>query len=401
MNPPYRRAVLGGILALALVGVIPGVALAAQPSCGDSLIANTTLTGPLDCSGYAGNALTLSKDGIELNLNGYTIWGFAGDDGYYAVDTGGSDRVLVRNGTIANAHFGLYAYASSSSVFRGLTITGEAADADDYGVYSDYGAGNLFKKLTISDVYIGMYLEYGASHRVVNSVATADSIAFETYEESYTNFRGNVAHAPYGFYDDYSGGLTYNGNRANDGTYGFYLDCDDYGRVTLINNVANGNSSDGFYLYYCDENNTTQDLGSWVSGNIANNNDSSGFDSQYSDNSTFQYNTANGNGSDGFYDYYNIGSTYLYNTAKNNTANGFYFDYPTNYVIKWNLARGNGDSGLEFADNYSSAYYNAKDVSFNTATYNDYGLYGSYGVPGKGNIANHNTTDNCYNVVCN
>ena len=82
MNPPYRRMALSVILALGVLGAIPGVALAAQPSCGDTLYVNTTLTGDLDCSAYGGTALYMGKKGITLNLNGYTIWGFTGDDGY-------------------------------------------------------------------------------------------------------------------------------------------------------------------------------------------------------------------------------------------------------------------------------------------------------------------------------
>ncbi len=80
MKPAYTRAALGVALALGMLGVVPGVAFAANPSCGDTLYANKTLTADLDCSGYGGTALYMGKKGIVLNLNGHTIWGPTGDD---------------------------------------------------------------------------------------------------------------------------------------------------------------------------------------------------------------------------------------------------------------------------------------------------------------------------------
>src|SRR5687767_8185206 len=94
------RAVVGLIVALGMLGLVPGTVFAAQPVCGQVLMANTTLTGDLDCSAVNSDGLRLGKDGIVLDLNGYTIIGFAGagdDRGAYPIDV---NHTKVKNGTI-------------------------------------------------------------------------------------------------------------------------------------------------------------------------------------------------------------------------------------------------------------------------------------------------------------
>ena len=403
MGTRTRRMALGAVLSLGLVGMIPAVAFAAQPVCGQSITSNTTLTANLDCSGFGGNGLIFGANGIVLDLNGHTITGWTGDDSYYGVYTNGYNHVVVKNGTIRGFEINVYSYYTSNSKFKKLSLIGEAADPYDSGVYSYYGAGNVYNKLTTSDVYYGMDMYGGASHQVLNSTFTSDTYGVYSEYESGDLFKGNVTHsAQYGFYDDYSGNNRYVGNTANGGSSdGFYMDCSDYGRVTLINNIANDNGGYGFYLYYCKEENTTQMLGSWVSGNTAKRNGSDGFYAEYSDNSTFQYNIAKRNGGDGFYDYYNIGSTWMYNTSTRNDDEGFEMQYPTNYVVKYNIANYNGGDGFYLYENYSTSYYNLKSFSNNSANNNDsWGHYADYGAPGKGNTASGNGSGKCYNVVC-
>jgi hypothetical protein len=64
------------ILVIAAVGFIalsPGNAFAAPVSCGDTIVANTTLHADLvNCSGIG---LVIGADGITLDLNGHTITG--------------------------------------------------------------------------------------------------------------------------------------------------------------------------------------------------------------------------------------------------------------------------------------------------------------------------------------
>lgn len=383
MNPPYRRLVLGVTLALGLLSAIPGVAFAAQPSCGDTLMADTTLTANLDCSAYAGDALYMGKNRIVLNLNGHTITGWTGDDSYSGVDTNEYNHVKIKNGTINGFDSAVYLDYSSDSVVRNLTIHGEAADPDEMGVHVYYGAANIIDNNHMSgDLYYGLNMYGAAGTWVTNNSMIVDEYGVYSEYDSRDHFINNDIQSGYaGFYDDYSGHSRYIGNTTSGGDYGFYLDCDTYGWVVLQDNNVTGADSYGIYTYYCYDS-------------------ESGAGSLFKNNVTSMNDDGSGNGY-GWYDYYSINSKWLYNTANDNAEHGFYFYEPGNAIIRHNVAKRNGYSGFYLDDNYSAGYYNADDFSFNIANWNgDFGHYGSYAVPGTGNVARHNGSDNCRNVSC-
>ena len=431
MNPPYRRLVLGVTLALGLLGAIPGVAFAAQPSCGDTLMTNTTLSADLDCSAYVGDALTIGKNGITLNLNGHTITGLTGDDGVDGVFIAQHKNVTVTNGTIEGFGVGVYVDHGIQDKVTWLTINGEAADTDDVGVDVNYGVGNKIAHVTTTGVTTGVNSYASASNTFSDNDLTSDEYGVYTEYESYDTFSHNQAHAPYGFYDDYSGSLKYMNNTANGGTDGFYVDCDGYGVVTLSGNTANDNSTYGFYLYDCGPDNNAGPNRSFVqgntangnefgvyiecdgygvvtvTGNTANHNNSQGFysyecyeTSNLVVSSVFKNNTANWNNL-GFYDYYTTNATWTMNTANHNSGDGFELDYPGGSTITSNVANHNGDTGLDLIDAVSAGYGGPSTVSWNTANRNDSGMVSDYGVPGHGNTARHNATQDCTNVICN
>ena len=381
----FGRTVLGGMVALGLLAAVPAAVFAAQPSCGDTLTSNTTLTADLDCSGYSGTALTLGAKGITLDLGGHTLWGpTGGQDNLTGVDTGGYNKVTVKHGTIANFTYAVYEDGSLDSTFKKLTITGDPADSDDYGFDMSYGVGNTITSNHISGVYYGLYLYGGADTTVSSNHITDAGYAMYAEYESDDHFTGNYAEYSYaGFYDDYGSHQTYKGNTANggpgSGSYGFYLDCDDYGWVHFTNNVSKGNSSYGVYTYYCYDDTSPMD-GSVITGNVSHN-----------------------NGSYGFYDYYSHGTTWTYNTAKHNASDGFYLDYPGKVVFQHNVASANDGSGIDVTDNYGTGYGNFKSLSYNKANNNgDYGMYASYGVPNTtGNVATGNSSQDCFNIRCN
>lgn len=388
MTLPYRRLGLSVLLGLSLVGLVPAVAFGGIGlACGDTLTSNTTLSADLDCSAYNGTALYMGANGITLDLNGHTIWGWTGADDHSGVDTNGRNKTVITDGTIANFGYGVYLSSSSQSVVSWLDIVGEVADTDDYGIYGYYGAGNRINRVDISGVDYGVYLEYGSDTRVSNSMIEVDGYGVYTYYQSRTKlfdntvtptagFQDNV----YGFYDEYSGNNRYVGNTANGVDTGFYLYCDEYGRVRLEGNTANGNYDTGFYLYYCHPY-----VSGWAPGT----------------GSVVTGNTANDNAYYGFYDYYSQNATWSHNRAHNNGIFGFVFQATGGHDITDNRARGNDDSGFRLYENYSSGYQNVKRFSWNRANGNDsYGFYADYGTPGKGNRAKNNGSWDCYNVRC-
>jgi parallel beta-helix repeat protein len=371
---------LGVILGIGMLGAIPGVALAAQPSCGDTLMANTTLTGPLDCSGYGGSpVLTLGKNGITLNLNGYTLTGFTGDDSNIGIYSE-KNNITITNGTVWGSDRNVYLYYSTGAVISWLTVNDEAADPNENGIEIDYGVGNKLKHNTVVSDQQGIYLYGGASNVVKWNEATAE-VAFLAKYDSKGMYAHNTAHGGYGFQDYYGGSSQYWYNTANGLTDdGFYLYCSEYGPVTAVGNTANNNGNDGFYTYECYVYPPGVPHLSLISGN-----------------------TANDNGNAGFEDYYSIGATFSGNTARRN-ADGMYMDYPGDIRIMNNILRGNTDVGLELLDNYGTGYGIPKRISGNTIRGNDYGINASYGVPNGvcfNNTIFGNTSQNLIGVICN
>jgi parallel beta-helix repeat protein len=365
------------------------VAFAANPSCGDTLMASKTLSGDLDCSGYGGDALTFGKKGLTLNLNGYTIWGPAGDDSYNGVYTNYRKNVTVKNGTIANYNIGVYSYYTVGGIYKNLTINAEAGDTNDEGVYVYYGADNTVHNVDVDGAQYGIDVEYSANNWVTNNTVTNSYDAFYFYVEQGDHVTGNHAtnYSDEGFYDYESGNQVYQDNHADAGTaggsYGFDIECDSYSTVKFMNNTATGNSSYGIYTYECyDDYAYSSFVPSQISGN-----------------------TANDNTGGGFYDYYSLQAVYTNNTAKRNSDDGFYFDYPGGITFNGNVANKNGDDGVEFTDMGYGSYGNPKSVKNNTANRNDeYGINAEYGIGGAtGNVAlnNGNAPDNCYNIACN
>jgi parallel beta-helix repeat protein len=366
-------------MALGLVAAVPGAAMAAQPSCGDTLTTNTTLTANLDCSGYGGTALYMGANDVVLNLNGHTITGPAGYDSQSGVDTDNYNRTTIRNGKIQDYGYGVYLDSSNRTTVSGLDIDGNDT-SNAYGVYDSYGVSNVLNNLEIWDVYYGVYAEYSARTTIQNSDITASYYGVYVYDGAKALVTGNSIHSDgYGVYDYEGWRNKYSGNTANGADYGFYLECNGYGPMTLTGNTANNTTYYGFYLTQCYEvDHPVIDYlgGTHVTGNTANEGD--GY---------------------GFYDYYSYNEIWKNNVANDNSSYGFYFDYPSNARILSNGARRNGASGFYIDDNYRS--YNVDDIAFNTARGNgDYGFYAGYGAPSHDNVAVNNDP-NCYHVDCN
>jgi parallel beta-helix repeat protein len=375
-----KRALLGLVVAIGLMGVVPAVAFAGigNPSCGDTLMSNTTLTADLDCSAYAGTALYFGKHRLVLDLNGHTIWGQTGDDDWSGVDTNGFNHGVIRNGEIANFETGVWVNDSYNTRLRNLTISGEAADLDDYGVYAENHVATVVRDATISGVTTGVYLEYGANALVTGSDITAADTAIYPYNETKDTFSWNTLVGDYGVYEYQSHANRYTGNSANGGSYGFYFQCDNQGRVFLTGNTANDNTEYGFYLDECYNNSSgwAASAGSAITGNRA---------------------LRNGTG---YYDYYSINAVWTNNVAKWNDGDGFLMEYPGGVTMTANVSSGNGSDGFAIVYNYGE--YAVENFSRNVARRNDgHGMWAEYGVPGRGNVSQFNGSTNCENVLCN
>ena len=310
------RVILGATVSIGLLAMVPSAAFAAAPACGDTLTASTTLHANLDCSAYAGSALTIGANRITLNLNGHTITGPAGQDLDAGVLDNGYKKTTVTNGKILNFTYGVEVEGSSSTTVSKLTITGEN-DGADYGIYASNGVNNVFTKLTVSGVKYGMYTEEAADSQITWSSLTGSSYGLDAYLETADMIGNNTFTGDYGVYDLESAKQVYENNIADGTTVGMDLYCDGDGKVTATGNTANGASTYGFEFYECygNEYYGAVGSGSHFTGNTANNGAGIGFYGYYSANEVWKNNTANNNGTDGFYLDYPTGTQLISNTA--------------------------------------------------------------------------------------
>ncbi len=374
---------LGAVLSLGLVGMIPGVAFAAQPSCGDTLVANTTLTSDLDCSAFPnGTALYMGKAGIVLDLNGYTIWGDGtpADDTDVGVNTNGYHHTVIKNGTIANFSTGIHVYFSNDTRIKWVYLSA-GADTNDTAVHIEQGVGNVVRHIGLNTFSYGVYLDHSASNQVAYSDMDNVGTAIYVMRGASNVFTANTLNpSQYGVEDYYGSENRYVRNTAENGAQtGFYIDCDTSGRVHLIKNTARDFDGDGFHTSACygREAGVAPGTGSVMRGN-----------------------RAISNGDDGFEDSYSVNSTWTSNRANWNVDDGFVVDEPSGFTMRYNIAKHNGDEGFEFTD--AASEFAPYVFSWNTAKYNDdYGMWSEDGIPSHHNVSRHNGTGNCYNVACN
>lgn len=393
----YLAAAAAAVTAALVLPGTAGATTASNLTCGATLDHSIVLNGNLDCSGTSAVAVTITKGGVTLDLGGNTITGNNSYDVVVADDTctdttySNCDNVTVTNGTISGGYDQVDFYGNSDTASN-LTLS----DAADYGVYLDYTTGASVVNNTITGAGdIGIYGVEAAGSGIMSNLLK-DSY----YENVYLDYpqgdsiEGNASSENLGssgvhsgaenFYEDYGANELYYGNISAGGTYGFDIEPDEYGNVTVTNNGARSATDYGIYVY--EAYNWTSEYGkgpvSLINGNTATNNDV-GFYDEYSYDAMWQDNMANRNTSDGFEFYYSGGASITGNTAQYNGADGFYVSGSDTYYQGYPLAAFSGNN----------AWYNQ-----------DFGFESDYPINGSGNAGQNaggptNNGGDCYQVA--
>lgn len=108
-----------------LLSVVTPAQAAAQPSCGDEITANVTLTADLTCEDVG---LVIAADQVVLNLGGHTL------SGKVALSAENVSRAVVHNGAISGHRTsGVTLRGTRNTIFNDVTLTAgvDAADARD------------------------------------------------------------------------------------------------------------------------------------------------------------------------------------------------------------------------------------------------------------------------------
>lgn len=102
-----------------------GLAQAGHLTCGDILVANTTLDTNLSCAGTSG--VIIGADGITVDLNGFTITGTTAAFAFGVDNTGGFNNVTIRDGAISGFEQGIRAEGARNFRIRRLTLSGQTS----------------------------------------------------------------------------------------------------------------------------------------------------------------------------------------------------------------------------------------------------------------------------------
>jgi hypothetical protein len=141
---------LAMIAAVGVCVLVAGASMAqASPTlitgCGQSVTTSAVLTQNLVC---AGDGIVVGASGITIDLQGFVVRGDRGAGDYGIDDTGGWDRVAVKNGVVRNFDFGVLApsranrLAISNLVTAGNTQVGVFVAGGLASVTSSTASGN-------------------------------------------------------------------------------------------------------------------------------------------------------------------------------------------------------------------------------------------------------------------
>ena len=124
-----QRMVLAAIAAAMVVAVAPeanGKAGELITFCGDNVSTNAVLAQDLSC---AGDGIIVAAHGIKIDLNGHTLTGDGGVNDYGLDNSGGFDKVTVKNGVVRNFGTGVRANGAADQ----FTITNVVASGNTAG----------------------------------------------------------------------------------------------------------------------------------------------------------------------------------------------------------------------------------------------------------------------------
>lgn len=204
----------------------------------------------MDCSAVAASGLVIGADDVTLDLNGHAIAG-PGDGGFYdgIENSDGYANLTVKDGTIENYRIGVFTENAADNTFSHIHVISQGAFVD-IGMETDYSLRTRFlhSRVNHSGAGTSFYFYYSAQSLLKDSVASdSDQAIYEDFGTK-NHFIGNSQASPrstsVGVYDSNSSRDLYRDNRFNDGATGFTID---YPTATrLLENIANGNSSNGF-----------------------------------------------------------------------------------------------------------------------------------------------------------
>jgi parallel beta-helix repeat protein len=171
-----------------VVAALPSNALAAGPSCGDTIMQDTTLH--RDLTNCPGDGLVIGADGVTLDLNGHTIDGDgAGEDDLGVADRDAHSRLTVVDGTIREFGIGIYAEGGADHRLRDVN----AVRNTDFGAILQDATRARVTRSTFHDNGVCALVLGGADHALVarNTATGSGGYAFVFFDTNDSTIREN------------------------------------------------------------------------------------------------------------------------------------------------------------------------------------------------------------------
>lgn len=236
------RTLLVALGATVLVAVAPeaqGKGGFPITQCGTTVTQSAVLTQDLTCAGLSG--IVVGASGITIDLAGHVL---KGDYSlHYGVeDTGGYDKLTVKNGVVRNFEAGIYATGADAVSISNVVAAGN----NSAGIHVE-GLAPKVASSTATGNFIGFELD-GAAASLKSALASGNrnsgvSMAGAKASVQATTASGN------------GGGIYISGAQASvkssiasgsDAGYGIYIT----GNQTLVqSSTVNGNYADGIYVF--------------------------------------------------------------------------------------------------------------------------------------------------------
>jgi hypothetical protein len=173
------RIVLAALAAVVLVAVASeahGGGGTPITACAQTVTTNAVLTQDLVCSG---NGIDIGASGITIDLKGFTVRGDGGVGDHGIDDTGGHDRVTLKNGVVRGFYDGIRAesadrFSVTNVVASGNTVWGIIVFGNDASVSSSTASGNAQYGIGVAGERAAIKSSTAAGNTYVDVSVTGD-----------------------------------------------------------------------------------------------------------------------------------------------------------------------------------------------------------------------------------
>ena len=239
-----QRIVLAALAAAMVVAVAPeasGKGGELITFCGDDVSTNAVLAQDLSC---VGDGIIVNGHGIKIDLNGHTLVGDGGATDYGVDDSGGFDKVTVKNGVVRNFGTGVRANGGADQ----FTITNVVASGNTAGFDITGNRTSISSSIASSNSFRGIQVS-GDNASLKSATATGNGESGIGFSSDGGRISGVISsgNAEYGLIVDGTSASVKSSSLSGNGFSGILIFGD---QAQVSGNRADANGFDGFMALF-------------------------------------------------------------------------------------------------------------------------------------------------------